>query len=255
MGYIDKLDYRNYYINNKGDIYSNKHKKILKNHIDNDGYKVIKIFDIKNTHKSGKWYKVHRLVGKYFLPNGEENFYSNMMIDHINKIRDDNNYTNLRWTTCKENTTYATGIKVYKLDSNGNVIKELSSKADATKDSGQKSLDLFRTKIVKAKNGFYYTTLEPKDNKIDINNLYKNKSKLKIAKADLKGNILKVYNEKKEILNELNLKNFSLKQYNKKEQKQELLDKNIIVKKGYLWKEFNINDDNINVNKNLIDDY
>ena len=254
MGYIDELDYSNYYINNKGKIYSLKNKKILSIQIDKDGYETVKLTDKQYKIKYGKRLRVHRLVGKYFLPNGEKNYYSKSTIDHIDKNKLNNNYTNLRWTTYKENTTYATGINVYKVNDDGNVIKTFLSKADATKDSGQKSLDLFRTKIVKAKNGFYYTTLEPKDNKIDINNLYKNKTKCKYIKADLEGKILKVYNELRDIAKDFGLKIFSINQYNIKEQKQELLDKNIIVKKGYLWKKISL-DDNIDINKNLINDY
>lgn len=46
-----------------------------------------------------KWYSVHRLVAKAFIPN--PNNYP--VIDHINTIRDDNRVENLRWTTPKEN--------------------------------------------------------------------------------------------------------------------------------------------------------
>ena len=177
-----------------------------------------------------------------------------MTIDHIDKNIKNNNVNNLRWATLQNNIMLDQGKIVYKLNSNGEIINKFPSITKAKQDANQKYLDLFRTNIVKAKNGFYYTTLEPKDNKIDINNLYKNKSKYKFIKADLEGNILKVYNETRDIAKDFNLKTFSINQYNKNDKKQELLNKNIIIKKGFLWKKISL-DNNIDINKNLINDY
>ena len=72
-----------------------------------NGYtKEIKSFKVKNGYiqiylsKNGKrkCFKLHRLLALAFIPN-PENKYS---VDHINRIRDDNRLSNLRWATREE---------------------------------------------------------------------------------------------------------------------------------------------------------
>jgi len=57
-----------------------------------DGYNHLKI--------CGQWYAIHRLVAHAFLPSPT---IINPAIDHINRIRDDNNINNLRWVSVSEN--------------------------------------------------------------------------------------------------------------------------------------------------------
>ena len=52
-----------------------------------------------NVQIDGKPYKVHRLVAETFIPNPENKSY----VDHINRVRNDNNIENLRWSTRSEN--------------------------------------------------------------------------------------------------------------------------------------------------------
>ena len=47
----------------------------------------------------GKTYHVHRLIAETFLPNPENKPY----IDHIDRNRANNDVSNLRWVTVKEN--------------------------------------------------------------------------------------------------------------------------------------------------------
>jgi len=58
-----------------------------------DGYITI------NLHKNGKpkSFQLHRLLGLAFIPNPEHK----PTIDHINRIKDDNDLSNLRWATDK----------------------------------------------------------------------------------------------------------------------------------------------------------
>ena len=49
--------------------------------------------DVKTT------YMVHRLVGKYFV----DGYFEGAIIDHIDRNKHNNHYTNLRWTTQQVN--------------------------------------------------------------------------------------------------------------------------------------------------------
>ena len=86
-------DYPNYKISSCGKIFNRKREK--KQTCDKCRYKQIQLC------KNGKvkMFKVHRLVGKAFIPNP-----NNLpQIDHINNIRDDNRVENLQWITNIDN--------------------------------------------------------------------------------------------------------------------------------------------------------
>tara|TARA_R110002012_G_scaffold152074_2_gene312009 strand:- start:19 stop:462 length:444 start_codon:yes stop_codon:yes gene_type:complete len=63
----------------------------LKGSVGSCGYRNITI--------NKKHYKLHRILGKLFIPNPE----NKPCIDHINRIRTDNRLENLRWATRSEN--------------------------------------------------------------------------------------------------------------------------------------------------------
>lgn len=54
---------------------------------------------LTNDGKNKKTFRVHRLVAMAFIPN----IYNKPEVDHINRIRNDNRVSNLRWATGKEN--------------------------------------------------------------------------------------------------------------------------------------------------------
>lgn len=93
-----------YQISNKGRIRSlinNKNKtrkepQILKTYLDNDGYEIIRL----SKNNKSRAFKIHRLVAIHFLNNIE----NKPVVDHIDTNRRNNNYTNLRWVTNKENS-------------------------------------------------------------------------------------------------------------------------------------------------------
>ena len=75
-------------------IYKNGKTKEKKPRKEKNGYIRIKL------HKNGKHKKflVHRLLALAFIPNPEHK----PTIDHINRIKDDNDLLNLRWATREE---------------------------------------------------------------------------------------------------------------------------------------------------------
>ena len=79
---------------------------ILKPHIAKaGGYLTVNLFN------DGKYktIPVHRAVALAFIPNPE----NKRSVDHINKIRTDNNITNLRWATASEQAANTTRNRVY----------------------------------------------------------------------------------------------------------------------------------------------
>lgn len=125
-------DYRGLYqVSNLGRIKSlprngtKKSEKILSTKHDKYGYVCI---DLYKQNKS-KTFKVHRLMGKVFIPNPD----NLSEINHKNKIRDCNiinmddlygNTTNLEWCTNEYNIRYSRAKKVTQHDEQGNVIKK-----------------------------------------------------------------------------------------------------------------------------------
>lgn len=84
-----------YQINEKGEVFSLKTRRLLKPQIGTHGYLVITLRrDGKNIGR-----QIHRMIAEAFIPNPE----NKPCIDHINAIRTDNRIDNLRWCTYKEN--------------------------------------------------------------------------------------------------------------------------------------------------------
>lgn len=92
------IGYENRYLVSKdGQIYSNYIKRIMKFNITKDGYYSIKLKDDnKYTH-----HMVHRLVAEAFIKKPDNIL--EYEVDHIDNNRQNNNISNLRWVTHKEN--------------------------------------------------------------------------------------------------------------------------------------------------------
>jgi hypothetical protein len=155
----DVEDYPNYQISNFGNVKSKgryvkveiknqkeclKKEKILKPQIDINGYKYVRLYN------GGKWkyFKVHYLVAKTFIPN----FNNKPTVDHIDRNKQNNEVSNLRWASYVEqaNNKDKTNIienmkklgkkkypnraeKIKQYDINGNFIKEHNSSREAGK--------------------------------------------------------------------------------------------------------------------------
>lgn len=118
----------NYEISSHGQIRNTITNKIIKSHIQGDGYVRMQI-------SRDKGHYVHRLVAIHFLDN-PDNLPS---VDHIDRKRDNNKVTNLRWASFK---TQMTNIgshgclkrKIAKVDILTNkIIETYDSISDAAK--------------------------------------------------------------------------------------------------------------------------
>ena len=90
---IDGLD--KYFVSNYGKIL-NERKEILKGHLNMTSYNTVRLFyNNKNT-----LFRVHRLVCITF---NDSTTNDKNIVDHINRIRNDNRCINLRWVNQKEN--------------------------------------------------------------------------------------------------------------------------------------------------------
>jgi hypothetical protein len=98
-------DYENYYIFNDGTIYNNSRKNYLKPCKNISGYCYVTLS--KNSIK--KNYYIHIIVADHFLVIKRS---QNLQVNHINKNKEDNNYSNLEIVTCSENMKHAHNYKV-----------------------------------------------------------------------------------------------------------------------------------------------
>ena len=89
-------NFTNYRIYSNGDVYSRNRNRFLKHYITDKGYSSVLLY-----RENGKrqHFKVHRLVANAFI----ENTHSKRCIDHMDRNKLNNDVSNLRWVTHKEN--------------------------------------------------------------------------------------------------------------------------------------------------------
>lgn len=150
IGEIDGYDFFNYSINIDGTVINNSHhNRIVKPYIEPDNYTLIQL---QCPSKREKTFGLHRLLGKYFLEDGEKYFADDdYVINHINQQKDDNNILNLEWVPERQNVIHSCGKKVNKIDINTNqIIKTYDSLDDASKDiKKSQSLEISSRSILK----------------------------------------------------------------------------------------------------------
>jgi len=128
-----------YLIYSSGLVWSKKSNKYLKAYKNTDGYHLVSIGKKRTK-------KVHRLVAIHYLPNP----HNLSDVDHMNRIKTDNDVSNLRWVSHCDNMNNLGKIKTNKsghsnvyYDKNNNkwrygktyygkrIIKRFKSKIDA----------------------------------------------------------------------------------------------------------------------------
>ena len=87
--------YPNYLIFQDGRVWSKKTNRFLKQGGDGNGYHFVGL----RHNRIQKSLKVHRLVGLHFIPNPD----NKEMLDHIDRNKQNNHISNLRWTSRSEN--------------------------------------------------------------------------------------------------------------------------------------------------------
>ncbi len=124
-----------YFVNNRGEVASKKSGCLRYMIPSTSGTGYLRITC------GGKEFRVHRLVGKVFLRYGHRKFYDiNFGINHKDLNKENNNVTNLAWTTQQENAEHACGKAVNQLDKlTGSFIKRHNSAVAAAEDLGIKN--------------------------------------------------------------------------------------------------------------------
>lgn len=96
-----------YLVSDDGQIYSLKTNKILKQHVNKNGYKTICVSI--GTRKNKILIRIHDAVGYNFVDGYQEGF----EINHKNGNKQDNNATNLEWVSHQDNIIHSwkTGLR------------------------------------------------------------------------------------------------------------------------------------------------
>lgn len=92
------IKYNMYRISTYGRLSNNFTNKILKPHIDKDGYERIELV----TYDGGKKFYIHRLVAFHYVDGYEEG----LLVNHKDSIRNHNFYKNLEWVNPQGNTDH-----------------------------------------------------------------------------------------------------------------------------------------------------
>ena len=92
-----------YRVDKSGNVYNAK-KRILKQHMTNNGYLRV---SVNNEHEKHKTLLVHRVVATAFIPNA-----GNLpQVNHIDENKTNNSADNLEWCTAKQNLEHSRVIE------------------------------------------------------------------------------------------------------------------------------------------------
>ena len=89
---MEIINYPNYLVSDHGDVWSKKRKIFLKARLVGIGYRSVQL-------GRGKNHKIHRLVAEHYIDNPENKY----AVDHIDRNKENNHVSNLRWVTKSEN--------------------------------------------------------------------------------------------------------------------------------------------------------
>ena len=98
--------FENYKIYSDGTVI-NKHNRTIKPQINNKGYSRVSL----NKNGFTKMYLVHRLVALHYIDNP----HNHAFVDHIDRNKNNNDVSNLRWTNATENNLNKDILKNNKL--------------------------------------------------------------------------------------------------------------------------------------------
>jgi hypothetical protein len=138
-------NYPNYYVSLDGKVFNIKKMKYLKPLMRTNGYNAVCIYN----ELGGKFYSIHRLVAKTYLPKNEDKRF----VNHIDGVKTNNLLCNLEWCTHQENMQHAwdNGLNkaTEKTRQNGRNTIHIARKA---------SNEAKRKKVIDLSNGKIYNT-------------------------------------------------------------------------------------------------
>ena len=150
-----------YEVSDKGRVKSLKFGKerIMKNIRNKDGYLSVGL----RKNREQKWYMVHRLVAKTFIPNPD----NLPEVNHKDEDKINNKVSNLEWCDRKYNQNYGTGIQrmaekksksVLQYTKSGEFVKEWKSGMDVQRNTNYSRCDisLCCNGKLKSANGFVW---------------------------------------------------------------------------------------------------
>jgi hypothetical protein len=105
--FVPIKNWEEYLIYNDGRVYSIKSNIFIKITDNGNGYKKVSIWQ---NGINGQFY-IHRLVAQHFIDNPDNKKY----VDHIDRNKDNNHYTNIRWVTASENINNIAGESRYSV--------------------------------------------------------------------------------------------------------------------------------------------
>lgn len=124
-----------YYIDKNATIYTTPRKGTnsvtILQHDDGRGYLQVELF--KNG--VGRKFKIHRLVAEAFIPNPE----NKPTVDHIDRDRRNNNISNLRWATYKEQRSNQTSGECKVIASKNGLESHYMSISECARSIGSNS--------------------------------------------------------------------------------------------------------------------
>lgn len=90
-----------YFLDEQGNVYSQKSGKRLSTHLDKDGYEKVRFICSDNKRHT---FSVHRLMLENFCPRDDM---EKLQVNHIDGNKLNNTLSNLEWCTCQENIDHA----------------------------------------------------------------------------------------------------------------------------------------------------
>lgn len=162
-----------YLISNLGNIYSVKHKKLLKQSTDNKGYMRVNLYKGKN-----HTVLVHRLVAQHFIPNPNKL----PLVNHKDENPSNNSVDNLEWCTHTYNLNYGScneKMKIAKLGKKAGPHSEktkqkigLGNKGKIVTIEQRKNISEGHKGLIWVCNGLTRTTIKQNKLQLYLNNGY-----------------------------------------------------------------------------------
>ncbi len=137
LGIIEGKDLSNYEISREGIVINkNANNEIMEAKINRDGYLYVKL---SSKYKQQN-FRIHRLIGRYFLDEGESYYDSAFVINHIDENKLNNSVENLEWTTQQKNVLHSLARRVAKLNKDTDeVLNIYESLKEAYEDLNKKA--------------------------------------------------------------------------------------------------------------------